>query len=134
MNRRRFSVLTRLALRRSRVLQIGVLAGFWWIGDLLARGLGLPLPGAVLGLAALLALLASGRVPAVRLRRGAGWLLAEMLLFVVPAMMALLDYGALLRAFGLELLAVIVLGTALVMAGTALAVDAAYRWRLRDAR
>ena len=57
------------------------------------------------------------------LRAGAGLLLAEMLLFFIPAVMSLLDYGPLLRAQGPRILLVIVSGTLLVMMSTALAVE-----------
>ncbi|PWV63115.1 CidA/LrgA family protein [Plasticicumulans acidivorans] len=129
----RLSTRLRYGLRRSRVLQVVLLAALWWGADALVRRYALPLPGGVLGMLLLLALLASGQVSGHSLRRGAGWLLAEMLLFFVPAVMALLDHGALLRSEGLQLVAVIVFGTVIVMTGTALTVEACCRWSERRA-
>lgn len=121
-------------LDRSRLLQIALLCGFWALGVGLARLSGLPIPGGVFGLAILLALLASGILRPLTVRRGAAWLLAEQLLFFVPAVMALLGHHELLSGLGLKLIAVIVAGTLLVMTGTALTVELWYRWRLAQAR
>lgn len=121
-------------LHRSMILQIGVLAAFWGLGEGLVRATGLPLPGGIVGMVLVLALLASGRVRPVAVRRGAGWLLAEMLLFFVPAVMAILDHRELMGLVGLKVAAVILAGTVMVMGGTALAVDLAWRWRVRGGR
>jgi len=114
---------TRRALRRSVPLQIGLLGGFWFLGDQVARRLALPIPGAILGLAAVLALLAGGWLHPASLRRGAAWMLAEMLLFFVPAVLALLDHRDLFSFLGLKILAAILLGTLVVMVVTGLTVE-----------
>ena len=49
----------RIALRRSRLLQIGLLILFSLLGQALVGWSGLPLPGGVIGLGLVLALLAS---------------------------------------------------------------------------
>lgn len=121
-------------LRRSRLAQIGLLAAFWGLGESLARLTGLPLPGAVLGMILLLALFGSKLVKPALVERGASWLLAEMLLFFVPAVLAVLDHREFLSILGLKILAVIVLGTTLVMGTTALAVDCCIRLRERHGR
>ena len=67
---------------------------------------------------------------------GARWLLAEMLLFFIPAVIAVVKYPEMMRHQGLAILLVIVLSTLFVMAVTALAVDGVYRlellWRRRQ--
>jgi holin-like protein len=123
----------RSALGRSRVLQICLIVLFSWLGQAVAQLLGLPVPGGVIGMAIVLALLATRRLRVRNVRRGASWLLGEMLLFFVPAVMSLLDHREFLGVLGLKLLAVILLGTALVMAGTALTIDLCYRWMNRRA-
>lgn len=118
--------------RASRLcFELAILIGFWWFGGWLAQASGLPLPGGVIGLALLLALFASGAIRPALLQGGAGLLLAEMLLFFIPALMSLLDYGALLRSQGWKILLVIVCSTLLVMLVTALSVEWMYRWRSR---
>lgn len=116
--------MTSAILSGARTLaQIGALLALWWMGKALAVWWALPLPGGVIGLALLLLLFACRLVQPGWLRAGAGLLLAEMLLFFIPAVMALLDYGPLLRAQGARILLVIVCSTLLVMAATALAVE-----------
>lgn len=133
MSLSRYPILARSALRRSRVLQICLIVLFSWLGQALAQLLGLPVPGGVIGMAIVLALLATRRLRVRNVHRGASWLLGEMLLFFVPAVMSLLDHREFLGLLGLKLLAVILLGTALVMAGTALTIDLCYRWMNRHA-
>src|SRR5262245_6052451 len=104
---RKLSVLLGHAFQRSRVLQISLLCGFWVVGTGLARLSGLPIPGGVFGMAVLLILLVGGLVRPETVRRGAYWLLAEQLLFFVPAVMTLLDHHELMSGLGLKLFAVI---------------------------
>lgn len=111
--------------------ELTVLIAFWWFGGWLAKATGLPLPGGVVGLGLLLALFASGAIRPALLQGGAGLLLAEMLLFFIPALMSLLDYGPLLRSEGWKILLVIMCSTLLVMLVTALSVEGMYRWRSR---
>jgi len=129
----RITLVLRLALRRSRVLQIALIVLFALLGQVLAKALGLPVPGGVIGMALVLALLATRRLRVRNVHRGASWLLAEMLLFFVPAVMSLLDHREFLGMLGVKLLVVILLGTAMVMAGTALTIDLCYRWMNRHA-
>ena len=89
-----------------------------------------PLPGGVIGLGLVLALLASRLLRASNLRQPAA---GEMLLFFVPAVMSLLDHREFIGLLGLKLLLVIVLGTALVMAGTAITIELCHRWMNRHA-
>ncbi len=133
MPRLRHSVLLRSTLRRSRLLQIALIVLFSLLGQALAQACGLPIPGGVVGMALVLVLLATRRLRVRNVRRGASWLLGEMLLFFVPAVMSLLDHREFLGLLGLKLLAVILLGTALVMASTALTIDFCYRWMNRNA-
>jgi holin-like protein len=116
-------------IQRSVWLQLGIVLACWLAGEVLARAVGLPIPGAILGLAIMLVLLTRRRLSAVSMRRGAEWLLADMLLFFVPAVLAVLNYPEFLGLTGLKILFVILASTIAVMVTTALVVDSAYRWR-----
>jgi holin-like protein len=120
-------------VHRSTVAQIGVIIGFWLAGEAAVRLTGLPLPGGMVGLGALLVLLATRRLGTFSMRRGAEWFLADMLLFFVPAVLAVLDHREFLGLVGLKVVFVILLSTAAVMLVTAFTVDRVYRWRLRHA-
>ncbi|MBB1491655.1 MULTISPECIES: CidA/LrgA family protein [unclassified Paracoccus (in: a-proteobacteria)] len=88
---------------------------FQLVGEVISRGLDLPLPGPVVGLVLLLG--------AMRLRPGlAGWLrpvgegvLAHLSLFFVPAGVGIVAHLPLLREHGLALLVAIVVSTVLAL-------------------
>lgn len=102
--------------------------GFQLVGEVVSRGLHLPLPGPVVGLVLLLA--------AMRLRPGlAGWLrpvgqgmLAHLSLFFVPAGVGIIAHLPLLRDQGLALLAAIVVSTVLALVAGAGAFTLVARW------
>lgn len=133
MNAHDILIRFRYALHHSRLMQIGTLVGFWLAGEAFVRASGLPVPGGVVGMVLVLALLLSGRVSLFSMKRGAEWFLAEMLLFFVPAVLAVLDHRELIGLTGVKIMAVILLGTLTVMSVTALTVDLCYRWSLRHA-
>jgi len=120
-------------VHRNTIVQIALILAFWVAGEATVRLSGLPLPGAMVGLAVLFLLLATRRLSASTMRRGAEWFLADMLLFFVPAVLAVLDHREFLGLTGLKILFVILLSTAAVMLVTAFTVDRCYRWSLHRA-
>lgn len=119
-------------LGRSRLFQIGLILLFWQLGEVMTRLLHLPFPGAITGMFLVLLLLLSGTMNVVSMRRGAEWFLAEMLLFFVPAVLAVIDHREFLGWLGVKIVAVILAGTAIVMCATALATDLGYRLMMRQ--
>ena len=113
------------------LIELVVLLAIYLLGCQLAVWLAWPIPGGVVGLGLLLATFASGLVKPAALQLGAGVLMAEMLLFFIPALMSLLDYGGLLRNDGWRILLVIGLSTLAVMLVTAFTVELVCRWKLR---
>ncbi|MEW5665322.1 CidA/LrgA family protein [Pseudomonas putida] len=113
------------------LVELAVLCALFLLGGQIASWLGWPIPGGVMGLALLLILFASGVLKPAMLQLGAGWLMAEMLLFFIPALMSLLDYGSLIREEGWRILLVIAVSTLMVMIVTAMTVELVCRWRLR---
>ncbi|WP_060508654.1 CidA/LrgA family protein [Pseudomonas sp. NBRC 111124] len=111
--------------------ELAVLLALFLFGGQLAAWLGWPIPGGVMGLGLLLLLFACGVIKPATLQLGAGWLMAEMLLFFIPALMSLLDYGSLVRSEGWRILLVIAVSTLMVMVVTAVTVELVCRWRLR---
>jgi len=112
-------------------VQSAMLAGLWFAADAFARATHLPVPGGVVGLAALLALLFCGGVTPRWVKAGADWLLSDMLLFFIPAAVAAVQYGGLFRADGWRLALVVVGGTLMVMVAVAFAVEQAARLERR---
>ena len=113
------------------LIELIALLAIYLLGCQLAVWLTLPIPGGVVGLGLLLATFASGLIKPAALQLGAGELMAEMLLFFIPALMSLLDYGGLLRNDGWRILLVIGLSTLAVMLVTAFTVELVCRWKLR---
>lgn len=107
--------------------QSALLAALWFAADFAARHLELPVPGSVIGLAALLALLLTGGIAPRWVKAGADWLLSDMLLFFVPAAVAVVQYGGLFKSDGWRLALVVVCGTLMVMVAVAFTVDQAAR-------
>jgi holin-like protein len=131
MTSRKITLVCRRNLRHCRTLQILLLIAFWLVGDTLVRRLGLPVPGGVVGMFILIALFASGHFSPLYVRLGAEWFLAEMLLFFIPAVPAILNHHEFLGWLGLKVLVVILVGTAVVMIVTAFVVDVCFRWNAR---
>jgi holin-like protein len=111
--------------------QSALLAGVWYVADALSRAAHLPVPGGVVGLVLLLALLFCGGVTPRWVKAGADWLLSDMLLFFIPAAVAAVQYGGLFRADGWRLALVVVCGTLMVMVAVAFAVEQAARLERR---
>lgn len=104
------------------------------VGEGLATGLGLPLPGPVLGMALLaVALAALRRVPEGVALVSDG-LLRAMPLFFIPAGVGVLLLSDTLRAAWLPVTVALVVSTLLAIAATALVMKLALRWIASRAR
>ncbi|GFE61961.1 CidA/LrgA family protein [Geobacter sp. AOG2] len=123
-------IVWRRRCRSSLFLQTLLIMIFWLAGEFVARAAHLPIPGAIVGLFIVLALLGSKRLSVCSVQRGARLFIADMLLFFVPAVLAVLDHPELLGMVGLKILAVIVLGTLTVMVVTATVIDVCYSLNL----
>ena len=95
------------------------LLAFQSIGELLARGLGLPFPGPVVGM---LLLLLALRWELVRQPVGlcADFLLSHLSLLFVPVGVGVMTHLSLVSQYGFRMLAVVVLSTLAGLAVTAL--------------
>nr|WP_311548381.1 CidA/LrgA family protein [Paraburkholderia sp. Cpub6] len=114
-------------------VQSAAIAALWIGADFIVRRLHLPVPGGVVGLVVLLALLFCGGIAPRWVKAGADWLLSDMLLFFIPAAVAAVQYGGLFRADGWRLALVVIAGTLMVMVAVAFAVDQAARVERRFA-
>ena len=108
-------------------LQVAIYIALFICAQRLVDWLHLPLPANIVGMLLLLALLALRVMPLRWVKAGGSWLLAEMLLFFVPAVVAVVNYGDLLKTEGWRICVVIALSTIMVLAATALVVDRVYR-------
>lgn len=116
------------------VVQVVALSMIWFLADFLVSTFHIPLPANLTGMLLLLTLVIIRVVKVDWLRKGATWLLAEMLLFFVPAVIAVVNYQELMQQQGLRIMAVLVISTIMVIAITAWTVDKMYRLELILAR
>ena len=122
---------TPVLLRRIQVpVQVALYAGLFILAQQLVDWWHLPLPANLVGMVLLLALIVCRVVPLNWVRAGSRWLLAEMLLFFVPAVVAVVNYAELLMVDGWRIFIVIAISTSLVLGATALVVDKVYRYEL----
>ncbi|WP_165694114.1 CidA/LrgA family protein [Teichococcus deserti] len=112
-----------MQLHRGTAAQIALLTAIWWGASQLGALVGLPLPGSILGMLLLLTAIGGGLLPLRWIRHGASLLLGHLVLFLIPPMLALIDHPDLLSLVGLKLLGAILVGTLVVMAGTAKVID-----------
>jgi holin-like protein len=123
--------ITPAIVRRLQVpIQVVLYAGLFIVAQYLVQWLHLPLPANLVGMLMMLVLILCRVVPLNWVRAGARWLLAEMLLFFVPAVVAVVNYTQLLMVEGWRIFAVIALSTLLVLGATAWVVDKVYRFEL----
>lgn len=108
-------------------LQVLLLCVFWLITESFTITHHWPVPGSVIGLGVLLLLLQTKVVATKWVASGANFLLGHLMLFFVPAMLGLLSHPELRSLLGLKLLAAVLIGTVVVMSGTALIVEFAFR-------
>lgn len=113
------------------LLQVAGLTAFSMLINTLTPMLHIPIPGSIIGMIILFLLLESGMVRLNWVEVGASWLLAELLLFFIPSAVGVMKYSRLLEADGLKVLAVVLVGTFAVMAGSGLLTGAIYKVKER---
>lgn len=113
--------ITRLARKAGKTIPVQLALPFlcWAAGVGAVNATGIPLPPGVIGLCLMLALLHSGWLALPYVRRGAYWLLGEMMVFFVPAAMCVIDHPEFFGVLGVKLLAVLILGNFITLAVTA---------------
>ena len=88
------SRVTPAVVQRLQVpVQVLLYAGLFVFAEYLVDWLHLPLPANLVGMVLMLTLILCRALPLSWVRAGARWLLAEMLLFFVPAVVAVVNYA-----------------------------------------
>lgn len=97
------------------MLQVGVLFAFSQLGAFVSTALHLPLPGSIIGICLVFALLQTGVLRLEWLEIGANCLIAELMLFFIPSAVGVIQYQQLMVVSGLRFELVILLSTLTVM-------------------
>lgn len=90
------------------IAQVLALAFIGVVGNYLQQWLNLPLPGTLVGMLLLFALLMTGVVKLEWVEQGAAVLIGELLLFFIPSAIGVIQYTQLFGTTGAMLLGVIV--------------------------
>lgn len=101
------------------VLQIFFLYLLSVLGGVIVKALQLPLPGSIIGLLILLALLHMKIVPKQLIAEGAGFLLTILTLLFIPATVGVINYPELLSWYGVSLLIITIISTIFTIGLTA---------------
>ena len=111
------------------IAALTLLLAFQLIGEIIARGLDLPIPGPVIGMMLLFLGLVLRGGPGETLRQTAGSLLQHLSLLFIPAGAGIMLYRDLIAAEWLPLSAALLGSTVLAIVVTALVLDALVKRR-----
>ncbi len=125
--------LTKLPRFLQLPVQVLIYIGFFLFSEQLVVWLHIPLPANIVGMLLMLLLIVTRVLPLKWVKAGSNWLLAEMLLFFVPAVVAVVNYGTLLREDGVRICLVIAISTVLVLSATSFVVERIYRYEIQRA-
>ncbi|WP_409201301.1 CidA/LrgA family protein [Paracoccus aurantius] len=113
---------------------MAILLSFQLVGEIAARGLGMPLPGPVIGLVLLVLSCSAKPRLAEMLRPAARGLLANLSLFFVPAGVGVIAHLPEFRSNGFAIATALMVSTALAIAAGALVFAFVVRVMGRDER
>lgn len=102
------------------IFQIAILFFISLAMNYIAQWLHLPIPGSILGIFVLFALLKTGVIKLDWIEQGANWLLAELLLFFIPAAVGVMKYIPMLEHDGVRIMVVVIFSTLIVMISSGL--------------
>ena len=102
------------------VLQVGALMGFSMLMNQLTHWLQWSVPGSILGILVIFILLETHIIRLEWIEIGATWLLAELLLFFIPAAVGVMKYMPMLQSDSIQILLVVIMSTFIVMVSTGL--------------
>ncbi len=97
------------------VFQVIILYLFSFIGSWIVQSLSLQFPGSIVGLLLLFVCLYFRIIPVELIKDGAGFLLAFLALFFIPATVGIMDYPELLSWAGLGMVLAIIISTVITI-------------------
>ncbi|UJF18281.1 CidA/LrgA family protein [Vibrio sp. SS-MA-C1-2] len=107
--------------------QVCLIGGLTIFSHFFVDAFRIPIPANVFGMLLLLLLISCRVVKVEWFKFGANWLLAEMLLFFIPAVESVMNYKDLLLTQGSKIILLLFISTSLVMVSTAIVVDQLFK-------
>lgn len=118
-----------------RLLRLGVqlafLAGVCYLGNSISQNLQLPIPGNIISMALLLALLLTGMLHSSKIDLASGMLLKFMPIFFIPAGVTVMGCFPVIRDHLLQFALVCIITTVLVYLVTSTVVTLMLKWQMR---
>ncbi|MCD5322424.1 MULTISPECIES: CidA/LrgA family protein [Pontibacillus] len=114
------------------VLQFLLINVFFFIGVAIQQLTQFPIPGSIFGLVFLFLALHFGLVKLEWVEEAGKWLLAELLLFFIPAAVGIVQYPEMAGWNGFQILLIILVSTILVMGITGFVADFLSKRRKED--
>jgi holin-like protein len=115
------------------IIQVAALMIFSLTMNQLTQWLQWKIPGSILGILVIFILLETHVIRLEWIELGANWLLAELLLFFVPAAVGIMKYIPMLQSDGLRILIVVMISTFIVMISTGFMASRISKQRERNA-
>lgn len=105
------------------LLQMAVIFGLWMLGEAVSRGLGIPVPGSIIGMVLLFVLLCTKVIKLEWIEQASGFLLDNMGILFVPIGVGLLTMTEILSGNIVALAVIIPAGAITVMVVSGLVVQ-----------
>lgn len=97
------------------IIQVMFLYVISIVGDLIAKGFKLPIPGSIIGLILLFSCLHFKIIPKTYIKDGAGLILVILPLFFIPSTVGVVQYPELLSIKGATLIVIVMISTFITM-------------------
>ncbi|WP_308422091.1 CidA/LrgA family protein [Pontibacillus salipaludis] len=116
------------------VLQFLLINVFFFLGVAVQQLTQFPIPGSIFGLLFLFIALYFGLIKLEWVEEAGKWLLAELLLFFIPAAVGIVQYPEMAGWNGFQILIIIMISTILVMGSTGIVADFLSKRRKEDSK
>ena len=121
-----------ILIKKSQLLfQSSIFIGLFIFIDFLVKKLNLPLPANIIGMVIMFLFISFKIIPIKAIAAGSKWILTNMLLFFIPAIVAILNYKEILLSLGWKIILILLISTILTFTFTSLIVDQIYRFELK---
>lgn len=93
------------------IIQIAVISGITYLGNVLQQALHIPIAGSIVGLALFFVLLQFKIIPEKWIKEGANFLLATMVFFFVPSVVGIMDIASNINLNYIVFFLLVIVGT-----------------------
>ena len=111
--------------------QFSIILSIYFLGELIQKALGLPIPGNVIGMLILFVGLYTGMIKLEMIDRISDFLLENLSFFYLPAAVSLITSFSLLEGKWIEILTVSIISTVIILGVTELTVEFAKKFLQR---